>query len=97
MNVENAATATLSHTSLIVIDAICTPSCVVIACLIVQNRPSISDVYHQNRVKNTILLNDFRHMPVSNPHLVLNCIDSHVDICLQGCRHMSTNRQAYSH
>ena len=97
MSNESNTTATLSHASLVVIDAIYTHSGVVLACFIVQNRPSILDVYHQNRVKNTSLLNNFRHMPVSNPHLVLNCIDSHVDICLQGCRHMSTNRQAYSH
>ena len=97
MSNEFKTTATLSHASLIVIDTIHTHSGVVLACFIVQNRSSISDVYHQNRVKNTSLLNDFRHMPVSNPHLVLSCVDGHVDICLQGCRHMSTNCQAYSH
>ena len=97
MNNESKTTVILSHASLVVIDTIYTHSGVVLACLIVQNRPSISDVYHQNRVKNTILLNDFRHMPVSDLHLVLSCVDGHVDMCRQSCRQLSTNRQAYSH
>ena len=29
--------------------------------------------------------------------LVQFCVDGHVDICLQGCRQLSTNHQAYSH
>ena len=100
MSNESNTTATLSHASLVVIDAIYTHSGVVLACFIVQNRPSILDVYHQNRVKNTSLLNNFRHMPVQTRHfffLVQFCVDGHVDICLQGCRQLSTNRQAYSH
>ena len=97
MSNESNTTATLSHASLIVIDTIHTHSGVVLACFIVQNRPSILDVYHQNRVKNTSLLNNFRHMPVSNPHLVLSCVDGHVDICRQSCRQLSTNCQASSH
>ena len=97
MSNESNTTATLSHASLVVIDAIYTHSGVVLACFIVQNRPSILDVYHQNRVKNTSLLNNFRHMPVSNPRLVLSCVGGHVDICRQSCRQLSTNRQAYSH
>ena len=35
-------------------------------------------------------------MPVSDPPLVLSCVDGHVDICRQSCRQLSTNRQAYS-
>ena len=79
INMEHTATATLSHASLVVIDTIDAHFCVVIACLIVQNRPSISDIYHQNRVKNTSLLNGLRHMPVSDLHLRR-----------RSCRHMST-------
>ena len=97
INNEFKTTAILSHASLVVIDTIYTHHGVALVCLIVQNRPSISDVYHQNRVKNTSLLNDFRQMPVSNPPLVLSCVDGHVDICRQSCRQLSTNRQAYSH
>jgi hypothetical protein len=43
------------------------------------------------------ILKPFWHMPVSDLHLVLSCVDGHVDICRQRCRQLSTNRQAYSH
>ena len=94
---EHETTATLAHASFVVIDTIYTHSGLVLACLIVQNSRPYWTYYHQNKVKNPILLNDFRHMPVSNPHLVLSCVDGHVDICRQSCRQLSTNRQAYSH
>ena len=97
INMEHETTATLAHASFVVIDTIYTHSGLVLACLIVQNSRPYWTYYHQNKVKNPILLNDFRHMPVSNPHLVLSCVGGHVDICRQSCRQLSTNRQAYSH